>query len=233
MSDLVVVTGASSGIGKACVSVFEEAGYEVLGVDRESESDALRHVQLDLSSPECGRILNDVLDGEPVKGLVNNAAMGWSGRAVDISAEDFDQVMNVNLRAPFLLASALQPELARHGGFVVNVASVHAVATSKHASAYVASKGGLVALTRALAVEWAPHIRVNAVLPGAIETPMLEEGLSRIGTTLEEMGARHLLGNVGAASDIASAVLFLARNTFATGSLVTVDGGATAKLSTE
>lgn len=132
-----------------------------------------------------------------------------------------------------MLAGSLLPRLESARGFVVNVASVHAVATSTNISAYAATKGGLAALTRALAVEWGPRVRVNAVLPGAIETDMLLEGLSRSSMTLESLADRHPLRKLGAPRDVAAAVCFLAQNEFATGTLLTVDGGATARLSTE
>lgn len=229
----VVVTGASSGIGAACVDVFHDLDAEVIGLDVSESSRADHHLRMDLSDPRCGHRLMEFFEAQPVDGLVNNAGIGLNKAAVVTKPEEFDFVMAVNLRAPFLLASALQPKLADSGGFVVNVASVHAWATSRFVSAYAASKGGLVALTRALAIEWGPEIRVNAVLPGAVDTPMLKDGLLRSDTTMEEMAVKHPLRRVGSADDIANAVAFLARNRFVTGSVLVVDGGATARLSTE
>lgn len=233
MIERVVITGASSGIGAACVESFKMAGAEVLGLDKDDSSEADDHLQIDLGDPECGRWLVRFCDGRPVDGLVNNAGIGLDKLAVDTNSEEFDRVIGVNLRAPYILASALYPALALRGGFIVNVASVHAVATSRLVSAYAASKGGLVALTRALAVEWAPEVRVNAVLPGAVETDMLIDGLSRTESSLGDMAVRHPLGRVGRPREIAEAVMFLATNSFTTGTLVTVDGGASARLSTE
>lgn len=233
MMERVVITGASSGIGAACVSLFQEQGVEALGLDQAESSSADEHLEIDLSEPDCGERLIEFCGGRPIDGLVNNAGMGFDRAAVDTSADDFDHVMAVNLRAPFLLASALQPMLANRKGFVVNVASVHAVATSKLVAAYAASKGGLVALTRALAIEWAPDIRVNAILPGAVHTTMLIDGLSRNDLSLEDLEGRHPIRRVGAPREIAEGVLFTATNTFATGTALTLDGGAIAHLSTE
>ena len=233
MSQRVVVTGASSGIGAACVELFQAEGAEVLGVDISDSSFADDHLEIDLAEPDCGSLLLEFCGDRYVDGLVNNAAVGLDKEAVDTTPDEFDHVLNVNLRAPFLLASALQPVLARQGGFVLNIASVHAVATSRLVAAYAASKGGLVSLTRALAIEWAPDIRVNAVLPGAVETQMLTDGLFRTDSSLEELARRHPLGRVGSPAEIAHAVAFLATNTFATGVVLTLDGGATARLSTE
>ncbi|HEY3310218.1 MAG TPA: SDR family oxidoreductase, partial [Anaerolineales bacterium] len=125
-----------------------------------------------------------------------------------------------------------------------NTSSVHAVATSVNISAYAASKGGLLALTRAMAIEFAPdNIRVNAILPGAVDTPMLRAGMNRghlsgddIHVRLENLARKTVNGRIGQPEEIAHAIYFLADNTqssFMTGQAMIVDGGATARLSTE
>jgi NAD(P)-dependent dehydrogenase (short-subunit alcohol dehydrogenase family) len=229
----VVVTGASKGIGAACVGAFRDLGAEVVGVDREATSGADLHVTLDLAASDCGAVLLERLEGRPVDVLVNNAAVGFALAATEADVETFDRVIAVNLRAPFLLSTALHPTLAERSGAVVNVASVHAVVTSGRVSAYAASKGGLVALTRALALEWAPAVRVNCVLPGAIDTELLQEGLSRAGATLSQFADRQPMRRVGEPEDIAQAVVYLASGGFTTGATLVVDGGASARLSTE
>jgi len=126
----------------------------------------------------------------------------------------------------------------------VNVSSVHAIATSANIAAYAASKGAMLALTRALAIELASNnIRVNAVLPGAVDTPMLYSGLSRghlqgdnVLDLVEQLGSKHVIGRVGQPQEIAEAIYFLAdnnRSSFMTGQGLVVDGGATCRLSTE
>ncbi|HEY6627980.1 MAG TPA: SDR family oxidoreductase [Acidimicrobiia bacterium] len=231
MIERVVVTGAQGGIGSACVDGFRDLGAEVIGVDlvEGSPEDLL----LDLSDPDCGSQLLAHLAGRSVDVLVNNAAMGFSGEAVDTDAAEFDRLIAVNLRAPFLLSAALYPSLRQRSGAVVNVSSVHAVATSSRVSVYAASKGGLVSLTRALALEWAPEVTVNCVLPGAVDTEMLTDGLFRAGATVESFGERTPAKRVAQPSEIAQAVLFLATNRFTTGAALVVDGGASARLSTE
>lgn len=229
----VVVTGAAGGIGRACVDAFRARGHHVVGVDATAGAGADVDLVIDLGSPRCGDQLVEALDGREIEVLVNNAARGGDQTVVDTAADDFDRIMAVNLRAPFLLSRALYPSLRDKRGSVVNVASVHAMATSPGVAAYAASKGGLVSLTRALAVEWAPEVRVNCVLPGAVQTAMLEEGVERMGMTLAELGSRHPLGRVGQPPEIAEAVIFLALSSFATGTSLVVDGGATARLSTE
>jgi glucose 1-dehydrogenase len=133
---------------------------------------------------------------------------------------------------------------AAGGGAIVNVSSVHAVQTSVNISAYAASKGGLLALTRAMAIEFAPdNIRVNAILPGAVDTPMLRAGMSRghvsggtVYDRLENLARKTVNGRIGQPAEIAHAIYFLADSTqssFMTGQALIVDGGATARLSTE
>jgi NAD(P)-dependent dehydrogenase (short-subunit alcohol dehydrogenase family) len=233
MMERAVVTGASGGIGAACVESLQELGAEVIGVDLSPTSPANVHLTLDLADPSSVEAVARQVGDAPLDLLVNNAAVGHSQPAVETSSEAFDAVIAVNLRAPFLLASALLPALRARSGSVVNVASVHAVATSAPASVYAASKGGLVSLTRALAIEWGPEVRVNCVLPGAIDTPMLTEGLARAGRTLESFGTELATGVVGVPSDVAEAVVFLATSRYVTGASLIVDGGATARLSTE
>jgi len=229
----VVVTGAAGGVGSACVAAFRELGAEVVGVDVRPNSGADVHLTLDIADPDCGQQLVEHLGGKAVDVLVNNAAIGHSQLAVDTSVEQFDEIVAVNLRAPFLLSTALLPSLRQRSGSVVNVSSVHAVATSSPVSVYAATKGGLQALTRALALEWAPEVRVNCVLPGAVDSEMLSEGLRRAGKTLEAFGATLAVGRVGRPDEIADAIVFLASNRYVTGASLIVDGGATARLSTE
>ncbi len=233
MIERAVVTGASGGIGAACVAMFQGLGAEVVGVDTIPTSSADSHIALDLGRPDCGLELSDALAGRAVDVLINNAAIGLNRDALETDSSDFDRVIAVNLRAPFLLARALHPTLSARRGSIVNIASVHAAATSHAVSVYAASKGGLVSMTRALALEWAPEVRVNCVLPGAVATQMLDDGLFRTGASVESLGSKHPAGRVGRPEEIADVVGLLARNEFLTGSMVTVDGGATARLSTE
>lgn len=177
--------------------------------------------------------------------LVNNAALQICKPLVETTVEEWDAVMNSNLRSAFLGAKLAFPLLKAAGeSAIVIVSSVHAVQTSANIAAYAASKGGLLALTRAMAIEFAPdNIRVNAILPGAVDTPMLRAGLSRghvtggtITDRLENLARKTVNGRVGQPGEIANAIYFLADNTqssFVTGQALIIDGGATARLSTE
>ena len=248
---ILLITGASGGIGRATVSVFTEKGWKVIGVDRAPEYDGFPedgvYIQADISLPEEIEAIyqhvfafTDTLDA-----VINNAAVQIAKPLLETSAEDWDLVMASNLRSVFLGAQLAHPLLkAQGGGAIVNVSSVHAVATSADIASYAASKGGLLALTRAMAIEFASdEIRVNAILPGAVDTPMLRAGLNRghagdgsMLDRLENLARKTVNGRVGQPEEIARAIYFLADNSqssYMTGQAMIVDGGATARLSTE
>ena len=245
---VALVTGAASGIGRATRDIFLAEGWHVLVADKVSVKSpppqGAHFIEADLSQPaEIGKLTSQVAQLAPdgLHALVNNAALQSTSSLVDTALEDWDELMAVNLRAPFLLAQALYPLLKKGAAAIVNVASVHALATSAHIGAYAASKGGLVALTRSMAIEFAEDaIRVNAVLPGATDTNMLAAGLERNGSDLKESKAelesKILLGRVAQPEEIARAIYFLADNqqsSYITGQSLVVDGGATIRLSSE
>jgi len=177
--------------------------------------------------------------------LVNNAAVQVSKPLLETSIEEWNTVIASNLSSVFLAVKLAHPLFkTAGGGVIVNVSSVHAIATSANIAAYAASKGGLLALTRAMAIEFAPdNIRVNAVLPGAVDTPMLRAGLNRghlsggnITERLDNLARKTVNGRIGRPEEIAHAIYFLADETqssFMTGQALVIDGGATARLSTE
>jgi glucose 1-dehydrogenase len=204
-------------------------------------------VQTEISRPESmEEIFRQVQAFTPsLDALVNNAAIQVAKPLIETTVEEWDMVIANNLRPAFLLSKSAYPLLkAARGGAIVNVSSVHAVQTSANIAAYATSKGGLLALTRATAIEFAKdNIRVNAILPGAVDTPMLRAGLNRghvsggdISTRLDNLARKTVNGRVGRPEEIAHAIYFLADNTqssFMTGQAMIVDGGATARLSTE
>jgi glucose 1-dehydrogenase len=235
-----IVTGAAGGIGAATANLFAKNGWEVISIDRLNvPSGDGRSVRADLTDPhDLKRCISEISGAfRKVDALINNAALQVLAAVVQTDPADWDKVMATNVRAIYQLVTGLYPLLKNGPGSVVNVASVHAVATSPGIAAYAASKGALVALTRAMALEFAADgVRVNAVLPGAIETSMLKEGLKRSQSSLETLAARHPLRRIGRPEDVAEAIYFLAdgaRSSFITGQMLIVDGGATARLSTE
>ena len=247
----VLITGAAGGIGRATVHHFASLGWRVIGVDRSPFGEVFPQdgffIQSDIS---IGGNLESIFDQAHahtgyLNALVNNAAVQIAKPIIQTSVEEWDAVMASNLRSVFLSAKLAFPLFkAAKGGAIVNVSSVHAVATSANIAAYAASKGGLLALTRAMAIEFAPeNIRVNAILPGAVDTPMLRAGLYRdhvqgsdIQTRLDNLARKTVNGRIGTPEEIAHAIYFLADDTqssFMTGQAMIVDGGATARLSTE
>ncbi|MGD8455339.1 MAG: SDR family oxidoreductase [Anaerolineales bacterium] len=246
----VLITGANGGIGRASVEEFAHKGWRVYGADR----DALgfdfpengTFIQTDISKPEnVEKLFKEVADHtSSLNALVNNAAIQIAKPLLETSLEEWDALMDVNLRAIFYSIQQAYPLLKPVEGAIVNVSSVHAVATSADIASYAASKGALLALTRAMAIEFAgDKVRVNTVLPGAVDTPMLDAGLLRghvSGSTLEDRKAdlarKTVIGRVGTPEEIAKAIYFLADNeqsSFMTGQPMIVDGGATIRLSTE
>ncbi len=247
----VLITGAAGGVGRATVAYFAARGFQVIGVDRspyyESFPEDGLYIQADISVPENLEMIYEKANqfSETLDVLVNNAAFQVTKPLIETSVEEWDAVMGSNLRSVFLGVKLAYPMLkAEGGGAIVNVSSVHAVATSANIAAYAASKGGLLALTRAMAIEFAPdNIRVNAVLPGAVDTPMLRAGFhrGRPGEPSEEeqlaaLAAKTVNGRVADPQEIASVIYFLAdssASSFITGQGLLADGGATCRLSTE
>ena len=245
MKPVVMITGVAGGIGCGTAQYFARQGWSVIGVDRQENvklEGIDRYFQTDVSDAKQVASVVEKLD--KLNGLVNNAAIQICKPLVEMDVTEWDQIMAVNLRSAFLLAKATYPLLKVSQGSVVNVSSVHAIATSGNIAAYATSKGGLAAFTRALAIEWAKdNIRVNAVLPGAVNTPMLQSGLSRghlsginVDDLMNQLAAKTVIGRVGTPDEIGKGIFFLANkelSSFMTGQTLVIDGGATIRLSTE
>ncbi len=248
---VALITGAAGGIGRATVNEFHEHGWSVIGVDRADFGELFPKpglfIRADISNPTDISVIYKKAQAfsDHLNAIVNNAAVQVAKPIIETTPEEWDAVMASNLRSVFLGAKLAHPLLkTAGGGAIVNVSSVHAVATSKDIAAYAASKGGLLALTRAMAIEFAADgIRVNAILPGAVDTPMLRAGMQRghvggktVLDRLENLARKTVNGRVGQPSEIASCIYFLAddkQSSFMTGQALIVDGGATARLSTE
>lgn len=250
MKSTVLITGAAKGIGHACARVFYRSGWRVIGLDITPATDSQpfeSFLSVDLGNPEALSTAAQQVRArtDELNALINNAAVQVIRPLLDTSEKDFEKVMCVNLKAPFALTKALFPVLKKNRGAVINVSSVHAQATSADIGVYAASKAALASLTRTMAIEFGPYgVRVNALLPGAIDTDMLRSGLTRnqfaavdeIDKKIERIARRHPLGRVGRPEDVAAAALFLAdpeQSSFITGHCLSIDGGCLARLSTE
>ena len=249
MKKVALITGVAGGIGKATAELFKAKGWCTIGVDRQSDFqlDFLNHyICADVSDHQAvSQIVKEINQKEgKLDTLINNAAISICKPVLETEIAEWDLIMSINLRSAFLLSQSAYPLLRKSQGSIVNVSSVHAIATSVNIAAYAASKGGLVAFTRALAIEWAKdHIRVNALLPGAVDTPMLQSGLGRghlsgdhVYQMIEQLAQKTVMGRVGKPEEIAQSILFLAdreKSSYMTGQMLIVDGGATIRLSTE
>ncbi|NWC96819.1 MULTISPECIES: SDR family oxidoreductase [unclassified Pseudomonas] len=243
---VALITGAGAGIGEATAKLFVSEGAKVVVADRNIEQ-ALA-VAKALGS-QAFAVQADVSDAAQVKAmvekavahfggidiLVNNAGFGTLGTVVTVDEHTWDEVINVNLKGVFLCSKYAIPEIIRRGGgAVVNLASTISVVGIKDRAAYVAAKGGVAALTRAMALDHALEgVRVNSVAPGVIASSYYDKIFETVPDPVafkKGLEARSPLNKMGEPIDIANVILFLASHdsSFATGAMFTVDGGYTA-----
>lgn len=230
-----LVTGAYGGIGKSICEAFHEAGYRVIGIDRQ-ESGPLPYevLRFDISRLGCDdearrsfyARVEELCEGR-LDALVNNAAIQIVKPIESITPSDWTETLDTNLLGPFWLIQQFLPLLRAAKGSVVNIASIHAVVTKSDFTVYATSKGALVSLTRALSIELAPDVRVNAIIPAATDTPMLRASFGDNLEGLEQLGEYHPLRRIARPEEVAKVALFLAdpQNSFMTGTAVNVDGG--------
>jgi len=242
-----LVTGGASGIGEATVKELARAGAFVWIADINfSAAEALakavgraKAILLDVTSPESIAAAFAQVDFLDI--LVNNAGIGHVGSIETTEPEDFDRLIDVNVRSIYLVTRAFLPPLLvsheRHEavGCIVNVASVSGLVGIKQRFAYCTTKGAVIAMTRQLAVEYPKTLRVNAVCPGTVQTPFVEGYLEKFHKDNKEemraeLRARQPVGRLGLPEEVASAIRYLASDeaAFVSGSLLTIDGGWTA-----
>lgn len=235
---VAVVTGGRTGIGRAIAVKLQQGGARVLTVQRSADED-FEHVLADLGNPaECDRIIEDVtrIAGR-LDMLVNCAGVMDSVSTEERTLDRWNHTLAVNLTTPFMLIRAALPLLLEARGSVVNIGSIEGLGANPHHSAYAASKAGLHALTRAIALDHGNQgIRCNAVAPGWIETNLnkgfgtSDDGQQRFDEALRSL---HPIGRTGQPEDVASLVAWLASDeaSFVTGHTWAVDGGRMSKLS--
>jgi len=216
---VALITGSEGGIGKAITLLFADDGWQVVGADKTlgvdiTKEDSVKHI-LRQTYKAYGRL----------DALINNAAIQINKSLLETTEKDWDSVMDANLKAAFMMSTLAYPLLKLSKGCIINIASVHGLATLPNMGAYPASKAALIGLSRSMAIEWAKDdIRVNCVAPGAIDTIKLNKKESR----------RAPMGRIGTPEEVAQTILFLADKTksgFMTGQTIVLDGGVMACLS--
>ncbi len=234
----ILVTGAASGIGRSTAELFIRAGARVAGLDRHMP-DALPGV----GEQQFVAYQADITDADAVQsavnqaatalggldGLVNAAGIGSSEWADAISLENWKRLIDVNLTGTFTVCRAALSHLREAGGgTIVNVSSGLGLVPLKQRAAYAASKAGVIAMSRCVAMEWAPLIRVNTICPGTVDTPMVQ-GSYGPEVLRTQVGSRYALERIAEPQEVALAALYLssAESAFVTGVALAVDGGRT------
>jgi NAD(P)-dependent dehydrogenase (short-subunit alcohol dehydrogenase family) len=246
---ICLITGAGSGIGRASALAFAREGASVIVADVDEQAGARVAAGIAGAGGRAIAVRTDVTDGAACERAVaaalerwgrldvlfNNAGIGAVGTVDDEPLDQVDRVWNVNVRGVFLMCRAALPSMmARRSGSIINMASAIAEAGLARRASYSASKGAVLALTRSMQVDYAPYnIRVNALLPGTVQTPLVERYLREHYPDYEQglagIRARQLTGELGRPEDVAAAAVFLAadESRFVMGSGLIIDGGLT------
>ncbi len=243
----VLVTGGASGIGFAAAERFAQAGARVAVLDRNERELAAAINRLNGRGPGALPLAADVGRSADVQSafarvarefgrldvLVNNAGIAFARRIDEYTEDELDRLLTVNLKGALFCVRAALPALRESKGAIVSVASMTGLVGQDSGAVYSASKGGLIAMTKSLAIELAPDgIRVNCVCPAGVDTPLMREWADTLpdpGRVLRQQAAMHLIGRMAAPAEIADAILFLASPSasFITGVALPVEGGAT------
>jgi len=247
---VAIVTGAGKGIGWGIAKVFSEEGAKVVVVDWDEEAGEKSAEEIRQSGGDAIFVHCDVSNEEQVKAmvqatiekygridvLVNNAGIGVYKSVLEATSDDWDRCLAVNLKGVFLCSKYAIPHMQKVGkGAIINISSVHSHATVNGVAPYAASKGGITALTRNMAIDYGPTIRVNSIAPGWVLTPLIQsifDGYDDPAAQRRLVEQRQVMKRIGQPEDIGYAAAFLASDeaSFITGTQLFVDGGLTAQL---
>ncbi len=251
---VVLVTGGAKGIGQGCVDKFLAEGSKVITFDLDSKAmaDQVEYAKkfgttysqylVDVSKEDqvSGAVAKVIAEYGHIDALINCAGIQTYGTVTDTTEEVWDRTFNVNVKSMFFMAKYVVPHMEKNGGgSIVNISSVQSLVSQKSVVAYSASKGAINAMTRAMAIDLASsQIRVNAILPGAVDTPMLREsaelhrGNQTADAVIADWGKSHPLGRLAKAIEIGELAAFLASDaaSFITGGSYIIDGGLTTQV---
>ena len=247
---VAIITGSSKGIGKGVAEVFSREGAKVVLTASGSKEGELAAAEIRAAGGDAIFIKCDVSNEEEVKAciaktvdtygrldiLVNNAGIGTYKSVLDVTSEEWDKCLAVNLKGVFLCSKYSIPHMQSIGkGVIINMSSVHAHATANGVAPYCASKGAITALTRNMAIDYGPIIRVNSIAPGWILTPLIEDLFNSYddpAAIRKKIEDRQVMKRSGTSQDVGQACAFLASDeaSFITGTELFVDGGLTAVL---
>lgn len=250
LDKVVIVTGAESGIGNATASRFVQEGAVVYGfglraelgeqwvIKMQSYAGKAHFMKCDVSnSQQVSNLINEIgVKHGQIDVLVNNAGKFLYGDVTETSEAEWDLILATNLKSMFLTSKYAIPFMQKSGGSIINIASVHALATMEKVPAYAASKGAVVALSRQMAIDFIKDgIRVNSVVVGGVDTEMSTKHALSTGKTLDDLGFvldRKVLGRAAQPEELAAGITFLASDdaSFVVGAPFLIDGGLTANL---
>lgn len=243
-----IITGGGAGIGEAIARAFVEQGASIVIADMDIEAAETVAAGLRSGGYTAHAYPCDVSDSKSIQGmvhaaveslgsldtLVNNAGWGRAGKLLDTAEEDWDRTMDVNVKGIFLVSKHTLPHLLKSGGgCIINMASVAGVVGVRDRTAYCASKGGVVSLTRAIALDYVDQgLRCNSISPGTVDTPWVDRMVAQFPdneATRVQMVARQPMGRLGHPHEVAAAAVYLASDdaAFITGSNLMIDGGMT------
>ncbi len=235
MKKIVLITGVLGGIGSQLAKTFSEKGYEVIGLDVR-----------DMPSPWCDKFfnfdlnrycldntyrheMNSLFEREipELSVLINNAAVQILSSLDEIKLDDWNHTLNVNLTGPLVLSQLFVDRLERSKGSIINIASIHQQLTKRRFLAYATSKSALVGLTKALSVDLQGKVKVNAISPAAIDTPMLRDGFNNDENKVQQLNEIHPIQRIGKPQEVSQLAYLLAEENlgFINGANINIDGG--------
>ena len=233
----IIVTGSNGGIGRAIVSMLSLAGYDVVGIDKESHDEITIAFDLAKLATRAGILefsekVEEKLLNKSLFGIINNAATQKLGSLEELEFDDFNESMTVNLAAPLILSKISYPYLKMNKGHIINIGTIHTELTKPSFISYATSKSGLKGLTKSLAVDIGEYVKVNMISPAAIATDMLLEGFKDKEDEYMDLQTHHPSKLIGKPDDVALIVRSILDNNldFVNGSIFQIDGGIAGRL---